>query len=69
MTSSICYDKEYLNGNVTHTRTPHLRLPVEDYLKKQGRFAQLLTPQRDETTLRDIRSRIDAYWQELSGTS
>ena len=61
--------KEYLNGKVTHTRIPHPRLPVEDYLRKQGRFAQLLTPRRDETTLHDIQSRIDAYWQDVNGTS
>lgn len=31
--------KEYVNGVVTHTKLPRERLPVEEYLKKQGRFA------------------------------
>ena len=30
--------KEYVDGKVVHTKIPHPRLPVEEYLKKQGRF-------------------------------
>ena len=39
--------KEYENGQVTHTKPPKERLPVEDYLIRQGRFRHLFQPQRD----------------------
>jgi pyruvate ferredoxin oxidoreductase beta subunit len=50
-----------------HTKTPHPRKPVEDYLQLQGRFAHLFAPQRDETTLAEIQARVDAYWADLEG--
>jgi len=54
--------KEYVDGKVTHTIVPHPRVPVEEYLKLQGRFAHLFRPARDEALLADIQARIDAYW-------
>ena len=54
--------KEYVDGKVIHTRTPHPRAPVEDYLKLQGRFEHLFKPHRDETRLREIQDAVDAYW-------
>ena len=54
--------KEYANGKVVHTIRPHPRLPVEDYLKTQGRFRHLFEPKRDERLLADIQARVDAYW-------
>ncbi len=59
--------KEYVDGRVVHTKTPHPRKPVEDYLQLQGRFAHLFAPQRDETTLAEIQARVDAYWADLEG--
>lgn len=56
--------KEYENGKVTHTKAPSERLPVEEYLKKQGRFAHLFFPQRNDALLAEIQARVDAYWQE-----
>jgi len=58
--------KEYENGVVTHSKIPRERLPVEDYLKKQGRFAHLFQPQRNETLIAEIQARVDAYWAEAS---
>ncbi len=55
--------KEYANGTVTHTKVPGERVPVEEYLKKQGRFAHLFQPQRDEALLAEIQARVDAYWR------
>lgn len=55
--------KEYIDGIVTHTKTPHPRLPVEDYLKRQGRFAHLFTPKRNETQLAAIQAEVDRYWE------
>ena len=57
--------KEYENGVVTHTKLPRERLPVEDYLKKQGRFAHLFQPQRNEALIAEIQARVDAYWAEV----
>ena len=54
--------KEYVDGKVVHTRIAHPRLPVEEYLKKQGRFAHLFSPVRNEALLAEIQERVDAYW-------
>jgi pyruvate ferredoxin oxidoreductase beta subunit len=47
---------------VVHTKIPHSRLPVEEYLKKQGRFKHLFTPERDADLLEEIQERVDSYW-------
>jgi pyruvate ferredoxin oxidoreductase beta subunit len=57
--------KEYVDGKVTHTRIPHPRTPVEEYLKLQGRFAHLFAPRRNEALLTDIQGHVDAYWEAL----
>lgn len=54
--------KEYENGKVTHTRVPPKRAPVEEYLEKQGRFAHLFHPRRNEALLAEIQARVDGYW-------
>lgn len=56
--------KEYVDGKVVHTIVPHPRLPVEAYLKTQGRFAHLFTPERNDTLIAEIQSRVDAYWAD-----
>jgi pyruvate ferredoxin oxidoreductase beta subunit len=57
--------KEYVDGQVVHTKIPRPRKQAEEYLQLQGRFAHLFTPQRDETTLAELQARIDAYWAEV----
>jgi len=59
--------KEYVDGKVTHTKVPRERLPVEEYLKRQGRFAHLFAPQRDDASISGIQARVDAYWESASG--
>jgi len=54
--------KEYVDGKVVHTKIPRSRLPVEEYLKIQGRFAHLFAPERNEELLQEIQSRVDNYW-------
>ncbi|MBZ0092605.1 MAG: pyruvate ferredoxin oxidoreductase, partial [Sulfuricellaceae bacterium] len=56
--------KEYADGQLVHSKIPHPRLPVEDYLKTQERFAHLFAPRRNEAVLREIQARVDAYWEE-----
>ena len=58
--------KEYLDGEVVHTRVPHPRLPVTEYLKKQGRFAHLFHPERNDALIQEIQATVDAYWAGVS---
>lgn len=57
--------KEYVDGNVVHTKIPHEREPVENYLKLQGRYRHLFEPQRNDTLLGEIQARVDQYWQTV----
>jgi pyruvate ferredoxin oxidoreductase beta subunit len=60
--------KEYIDGRTVHTKIPHPRKPVEDYLKTQGRFKHLFQPQRDEALLDEIQARVDRYWSGVENT-
>jgi pyruvate ferredoxin oxidoreductase beta subunit len=57
--------KEYIDGKVVHTKKKLPRLPVEEYLNRQGRFAHLFEPQRNDTVIDTIQARVDAYWAEF----
>ncbi len=57
--------KEYVDGEVTHTRVPRERASVEEYLKLQGRFAHLFAPEPDQAQLADIQRRVDNYWSKV----
>lgn len=57
--------KEYVDGAVKHTRIPRPRLPVEEYLRLQGRFDHLFRPQRREAELAAIQARVDDYWRAI----
>ena len=57
--------KEYIDGKVLHTKVPKQRQPIEAYLEKQGRFAHLFKPQRDENLLQEMQSSVDRYWAEI----
>lgn len=58
--------KEYVAGRVVHTHIPHPRLPVEEYLKRQGRFRHLFEPVRNEVLLNEIQAVVDVYWAGVS---
>jgi len=57
--------KEYVDGAVVHTKTPRKREPVESYLERQGRFAHLFEPRRQDELLAEIQGRIDRYWDAV----
>ncbi|MDG4476172.1 thiamine pyrophosphate-dependent enzyme [Thiovibrio frasassiensis] len=57
--------KEYVDGKVTHTKIPHPRLPVREYLKAQGRFHHLFAPRENRGLIAEIQARVDRYWQEV----
>ncbi len=59
--------KEFVDGEVVHTRIPHPRVPVEEYLKLQGRFRHLFEPEPNEALLNEIQERVDAYWAASEG--
>jgi pyruvate ferredoxin oxidoreductase beta subunit len=57
--------KEYEDGRVVHTKVRRPRLPVEEYLKRQERFAHLFEPVRQQTLLAQIQARVDTYWEHV----
>ncbi len=54
--------KEYVGGEVVHTRKPHPRIPVEEYLRSQDRFGHLFVPERNTVLIDEIQARVDRYW-------
>jgi pyruvate ferredoxin oxidoreductase beta subunit len=58
--------KEYVDGKVVHTKIPHQRPPVAEYLQMQGRFKHLFEPQRNEALLAQIQAKVDAYWEAVA---
>ena len=58
--------KEYVDGEVVHTKIPRQRLPVEEYLKLQGRFRHLFEPVRNDALLTELQARVDGYWEAVS---
>jgi pyruvate ferredoxin oxidoreductase beta subunit len=57
--------KEYVDGQVVHTKRPRRRKPVEEYLKLQGRYKHLFEPQRNDKLIDEIQSRVDRYWSQV----
>lgn len=55
--------KEYAEGRVVHTKVRRPRLPVEEYLRPQGRFRHLFEPERNDAVIAEIQARVDAYWE------
>lgn len=52
---------EYDNGKLTVTRTPKTRKPIEEYLKKQGRFSHL-----SQAQIAEIQEQVDANFARLT---
>lgn len=57
--------REYVDGKVTHSRVPKNRIPVEEYLKLQGRFAHLFESGKGAVTIKEIQTRVDQYWDNV----
>jgi pyruvate ferredoxin oxidoreductase beta subunit len=58
--------KEYEGGKTVHTLKPHPRVPVEEYLRLQGRYRHLFEPARDEAAIAAIQAGIEAYWAKAA---
>jgi len=54
--------KEAFHGEVTHTYVPRKFAPVENYLRRQGRFHHLFEPKRDNETIAHIQATVNEYW-------
>lgn len=57
--------KEYADGRIVHTRMPNPRVPVEEYLTRQGRFRHLFEPERNDALIAAIQARVDRYWDDV----
>ena len=57
--------KEYVDGQVVHTKITRERKPVEEYLKLQGRYKHLFEPKRNDVLIAEIQARVDHYWNKL----
>ncbi|MEH6636731.1 MAG: thiamine pyrophosphate-dependent enzyme [Halioglobus sp.] len=57
--------KEYVDGQVVHTRIPRERPPVEDYLRRQGRFSHLFQAGQESSLVDDMQQRVDDYWNKV----
>lgn len=66
VTTGVWPLKEYVDGQVVHTKVPRKREPVENYLKLQGRFRHLFEPVRNEALLGEIQARVDRYWEGVA---
>jgi len=55
---------EVEDGKWKLTYKPRKKIPVEEYLKTQGRFKHLFRPRRDEI-LESIQADVDKRWAEL----
>ena len=58
--------KEHRDGQTRHTVIPHPRLPVEEYLRAQGRFAHLFEPKRQEREIAQVQEQVDRYWSGIA---
>jgi pyruvate ferredoxin oxidoreductase beta subunit len=57
--------KEYVDGRVVHTVAPRARLPVSQYLERQGRYAHLFAPVRNDALIGEIQGAVDQYWSAV----
>ena len=58
--------KEYIDGEIIHTKVPRERVPVEEYLKLQGRFNHLFEPKRNDALINEIQDKVDRYWNNIT---
>ncbi|NIQ01344.1 MAG: pyruvate synthase [Nitrospinaceae bacterium] len=55
--------KEFIDGQVIHTKRPRKRVPVEKYLERQKRFRHLFEPERRDDIIAQIQKNVDGYWE------
>ncbi len=50
---------------MVHTKVRRPRLPVEKYLRQQGRFRHRFETDSHEDAIAEIQAGVDAYWEEV----
>ena len=55
---------EVINGRYSLSYKPKNKLPVEDYLRLQGRFAHMFRP-GNEWIIKQVQHELDRNWEEL----
>ena len=55
---------EVIDGEWIVNYTPKKKLPIEEFLRPQGRFKHLFTPGKEEL-IADIQAEVDRRWDEL----
>ncbi|MCR8487043.1 MAG: thiamine pyrophosphate-dependent enzyme [Crenarchaeota archaeon] len=60
-------NKEYriTDKSLEIARNPEKKVPVEEYLKLQGRFSHLFTPTRRDDIISEIQRKVDRDWEYL----
>lgn len=56
---------EIVNGRMRLTHIPEEKLPIEQWLRTQGRFKHLFKPEKNEQAVRTIQQQIDEDWSRL----
>jgi pyruvate ferredoxin oxidoreductase beta subunit len=56
---------EVENGEYTLNRTPKEKLPITEWLKTQGRFKHLFSPEEQTEAIEQIQQEVDARWQKV----
>ena len=55
---------EVIEGKYVINYIPKNKLPVEEYLKMQGRFAHMFKP-GNEWMIEEVQKEVDKNWEEL----
>jgi pyruvate ferredoxin oxidoreductase beta subunit len=58
--------KKSIYGKVTHTLSKPKWLPVEDFLRGQGRYAHLFHPVEQIQVIQSIQQDVDRYWIDVA---
>ncbi len=56
---------EVVEGVYKVTYKPKEKLPIEEWLKPQGRFRHLFRPEKREDIIRELQEAVDRHWEEL----
>jgi len=57
--------KEYIDGQLVHTRITRERKLVEEHLMFLGRYKHLFEPGRNNDLIAEIHTRVDRYREKL----
>ena len=58
------FEVEHMQYSINYH--PAKKVPVEECLKKQGRFRHLFRDEEGRKVLRDIQAHTDLYWEQLN---